>query len=187
MKSHRECAPHPGGVHQAYRALPHTPLSPTNGHLPSDSVEVGESLQAARRNRPRRPLFRAAAAADRDARPARDPIESTRREYKWSASRIALELHQDATRSAFIDPDGETNREPQTIVAERPGHVVHVDVKKRGRIPDGGGWRVHGKNSPEAKAAARTKTRGAKEDRRCLPSLRNRRTLAAGLYRGAGH
>ena len=26
-----------------------------------------------------------------------------------------------------------------------PGDLVHVDVKKLGRIPDGGGWRVHGR------------------------------------------
>lgn len=25
-----------------------------------------------------------------------------------------------------------------------PGDMVHLDVKKLGRIPDGGGWRVHG-------------------------------------------
>lgn len=25
-----------------------------------------------------------------------------------------------------------------------PGDLVHVDVKKLGRIPDGGGWRIHG-------------------------------------------
>lgn len=28
---------------------------------------------------------------------------------------------------------------------DRPGDLVHVDVKKLGRIPDGGGWRVHGR------------------------------------------
>ena len=28
---------------------------------------------------------------------------------------------------------------------ERPGELVHVDVKKLGRIPDGGGHRVHGR------------------------------------------
>ncbi len=28
---------------------------------------------------------------------------------------------------------------------ERPGELVHIDVKKLGRIPDGGGWRVHGR------------------------------------------
>ena len=32
--------------------------------------------------------------------------------------------------------------------------MVHVDVKKVGRIPDGGGWRVHGKGSAQAKAVA---------------------------------
>jgi transposase InsO family protein len=26
-----------------------------------------------------------------------------------------------------------------------PGDLIHVDVKKIGRIPDGGGWRVHGR------------------------------------------
>ena len=29
---------------------------------------------------------------------------------------------------------------------ERPGELVHVDVKKQGRIPDGGGWRIHGRD-----------------------------------------
>ncbi|WP_122261072.1 IS481 family transposase [Ornithinimicrobium cerasi] len=28
---------------------------------------------------------------------------------------------------------------------ERPGELVHVDVKKLGKIPDGGGWRAHGR------------------------------------------
>ena len=27
---------------------------------------------------------------------------------------------------------------------ESPGSLIHVDVKKLGRIPDGGGWRAHG-------------------------------------------
>jgi hypothetical protein len=29
---------------------------------------------------------------------------------------------------------------------EHPGELLHVDVKKLGRIPDGGGWRVHGRS-----------------------------------------
>jgi transposase InsO family protein len=29
---------------------------------------------------------------------------------------------------------------------ERPGELVHMDVKKIGRIPDGGGWRAHGRS-----------------------------------------
>lgn len=28
---------------------------------------------------------------------------------------------------------------------EHPGELVHLDTKKLGRIPDGGGWRVHGR------------------------------------------
>jgi transposase InsO family protein len=27
-----------------------------------------------------------------------------------------------------------------------PGAMIHIDVKKLGRIPDGGGWRVHGRS-----------------------------------------
>jgi transposase-like protein len=33
---------------------------------------------------------------------------------------------------------------------DRPGELVHVDVKKIGRIPDGGGWRVHGRQMGSA-------------------------------------
>ncbi|NLE80072.1 MAG: IS481 family transposase [Rhodococcus sp.] len=106
-----------------------------------------------------------------------DLIERLRREHKWSAERITFELHQtniaitrrtvtrtlqrlQLNRRKFIDPGGESNREPRKIVASRPGHMVHIDVKKVGKIPDGGGWRVHGKNSSHARAVARTKTRG---------------------------
>ena len=31
---------------------------------------------------------------------------------------------------------------------QRPGELVHMDVKKIGRIPEGGGWRVHGRTIP---------------------------------------
>ena len=31
-----------------------------------------------------------------------------------------------------------------------PGDLVHVDVKKLGRIPDGGGWRAHGRGNTGA-------------------------------------
>ncbi len=104
-------------------------------------------------------------------------IASLRRSNKWPATRIALELNNSGVdisrrtvtrhlyrlglnRRRFIDPTGALNRAPRTIVARRPGHMVHVDVKKVGRIPDGGGWRVHGKGSVQAKAVDRTKKRG---------------------------
>ena len=40
---------------------------------------------------------------------------------------------------------------------DRPGELVHVDVKKLGRIPDGGGWRAWGRqmSRTEAKKNAR--------------------------------
>ena len=40
---------------------------------------------------------------------------------------------------------------------DRPGELVHVDVKKIGKIPDGGGWKAHGRQmgSTGAKKRAR--------------------------------
>jgi transposase InsO family protein len=37
----------------------------------------------------------------------------------------------------------------QVVRYERaaPGELLHVDVKKLGRIPDGGGWRIHGRSA----------------------------------------
>jgi transposase InsO family protein len=43
---------------------------------------------------------------------------------------------------------GEIVRQRATDVRyerDRPGELLHVDVKKLGRVPDGGGWRVHGR------------------------------------------
>src|SRR5687768_14690598 len=78
----------------------------------------------------------------------------TRREHEWSAQRITDELvsiglvidwrtvSRHLTRLGlgkrrFIDPGGENNRKRGKITARRPGHMVHLDVKKVGRIPDG--------------------------------------------------
>ncbi|MFC6145343.1 IS481 family transposase [Corynebacterium nasicanis] len=36
-----------------------------------------------------------------------------------------------------------------------PGDMVHVDIKKLGRIPDGGGWKIHGRGSQKDRAAGR--------------------------------
>lgn len=33
---------------------------------------------------------------------------------------------------------------------DHPGSLIHVDVKKLGRIPEGGGWRVHGRGERPA-------------------------------------
>ncbi len=40
---------------------------------------------------------------------------------------------------------------------DRPGELVHVDVKKLGRIPDGGGWKAHGRQMGSTAARKKTK------------------------------
>ena len=40
---------------------------------------------------------------------------------------------------------------------DRPGELVHMDVKKIGRIPDGGGWRAHGRAAGDTKARKKAK------------------------------
>ncbi|WP_221585284.1 IS481 family transposase [Microbacterium sp. G2-8] len=126
---------------------------------------------------------------DRSSTPHRSPratptwvlerIETWRREHKWSASRITYELVElgfsinrrtvtrhltqlGLGRRRFIDPGGDSNRKPGKINARWPGYMVHLDVKKVGRIPDGGGWRTHGRDSDQAKTVERAKSAGAK-------------------------
>jgi transposase InsO family protein len=41
--------------------------------------------------------------------------------------------------------DRPTGRVIRRIHTDRPGELVHVDVKKLGRIPPGGGWRMRGR------------------------------------------
>lgn len=106
-------------------------------------------------------------------------IEDLRRSQKWPASRIAFELQTEGVTIScltvsrhllelglnhrkFIDPNGQSNREPRKINARRPGHMVHVDVKKVGRIPDGGGWRAHGRGSEQAKNVERRKKKSGR-------------------------
>jgi len=108
-----------------------------------------------------------------------EQIQTWRRDKKWSAQRIAHELvevgfrlnrrtvtrHLDRLglgRRRFLDPGGESNRKPGAIIACWPGHMAHLDVKKVGRIPDGGGWRINGRDSAQARSVDRAKTAGAK-------------------------
>lgn len=58
-------------------------------------------------------------------------------------------------RLCMLDPlTGEVIRASKTTAVryerDMPGELVHMDVKKLGRIPDGGGWRAHGRDNPEA-------------------------------------
>jgi transposase InsO family protein len=60
------------------------------------------------------------------------------------ASTVHRILHRHGLhRLAFLDrPTGQVIRRYER---SRPGELLHVDVKKLGRIPDGGGWRIHGR------------------------------------------
>jgi transposase InsO family protein len=58
----------------------------------------------------------------------------------------------DMPRLCELDPlTGTVIRASKTTAVRyersRPGELVHMDVKKIGRIPDGGGWRVHGRDA----------------------------------------
>lgn len=55
-------------------------------------------------------------------------------------------------------------RRPGVVRYEKtePGQLVHVDIKKQGRIPDGGGWRAHGRGSAQGRAASATRDRAAR-------------------------
>jgi transposase InsO family protein len=102
---------------------------------------------------------------DRSSRPLRSPrrtsarverqIEALRRRTKLGPIRIGVRLHMPAStvhrvlvrqqlnRLSWMDrPTGHVIRRYEH---EHPGDLVHVDVKKLGRIPPGGGWRVHGR------------------------------------------
>jgi transposase len=108
-----------------------------------------------------------------------EQIETWRRDKKWSAQRITHELAEQGFKinrrtvtrhlarlgvgqRRFLDPCGGSNRKPGKITARWPGHMVHLDVKKVGRIPDGGGWRIHGRDSDQHRAVDRAKAAGAK-------------------------
>jgi transposase InsO family protein len=58
--------------------------------------------------------------------------------------------------------------------ATAPGELVHVDIKKLGRIPDGGGWRVHGRGSAQARRVGVAQDRAGRDG---APSSRGYRFI----------
>ena len=65
-----------------------------------------------------------------------------------TVSRVLVRRGQ--PRLSLLDPiTGELIRSSKQTALRyehaRPGELVHMDVKKLGRIPDGGGWRAHGR------------------------------------------
>jgi transposase InsO family protein len=70
-----------------------------------------------------------------------------------TVSRVLARHH--VPRLCALDPiTGEVIRSSKATAVryerDRPGDLVHMDVKKIGRIPDGGGWRAHGRENREA-------------------------------------
>lgn len=127
-----------------------------------------------------------AALADRSSRPIRMPQRtSTRVEQKVLAARrrrkrgavvLAAELglnpstvgriltrHQVPHLDAIDPITGEavrSSRRPANRYEHRtPGSLIHVDVKKLGRIPKGGGWRLHGRAAAISVANRHKKTK----------------------------
>jgi transposase InsO family protein len=106
-----------------------------------------------------------AGMADRSSRPrhspARLPARTERRiiglrvTRRLGPARIAFQLglnpatvHRVLTRYGcpkLAHLDRATKVAVRRYERDRPGELVHVDVKKLGNIPDGGGWRVRGK------------------------------------------
>ncbi|WP_086807811.1 MULTISPECIES: IS481 family transposase [Streptomyces] len=110
----------------------------------------GESGLVDRSSRPRTTPHRTAAATE--ARVCR-----LRQERKLGPARIGPVLGLPAStvhrilvrhrlnRLAFLDrPTGQVIRRYER---DRPGELIHVDVKKLGRIPDGGGHKVLGRQA----------------------------------------
>ena len=107
----------------------------------------------------------AAGMTDRSSRPHRSPgrtptrlerrIIKVRVIRRWGPARIGflLGVHPSTVhrvlsrygmaRLTWLDrPSGRVIRRYEHAA---PGDLVHVDIKKLGRIPDGGGWRIHGR------------------------------------------
>lgn len=127
---------------------------------------------------------------DRSSRPATSPkqtpieiedrVEELRRSHKLgpvqlmgllraegielaSSTIYRVLLRRGISRLRDLDVSGADLREPVNRYEwARPGDMVHVDVKKLGRIPDGGGHRIHGRGSPQHRATVRARTRGAR-------------------------
>lgn len=113
--------------------------------------------------------------------PARTPediaalVKALRRRTKHGPARLAADLQRlhgvtlaPATAHRILvrrglnrlrdldPPTGEQLREVIRYEHDRHGDLVHVDVKKLGRIPTGGGWRMHGVGTESARASKRT-------------------------------
>ncbi|WP_206305118.1 helix-turn-helix domain-containing protein [Streptomyces sp. B29(2018)] len=118
---------------------------------------------------------RPVASPNRTSEDVADLVEALRRQTKYGSARLAAELarlhgitvapatvhrvlvRRGLSRLRDIDPPtGEQLREVVRYEHERVGDTVHVDVKKLGRSPTGGGWRMHDRGTDAARASERT-------------------------------
>jgi transposase InsO family protein len=124
---------------------------------------------------------------DRSSRPHRSPhqlprrverrIVSLRFTRRWGPHRIGHHLHLNRStvervlaryrmpKLAYVDQStGLPVRRPKPVRYEKAtsGELVHVDIKKQGRIPDGGGWRAHGRGSAQDRRAGVARDRLAR-------------------------
>ena len=112
--------------------------------------------------------------ADRSCRPHRSPsitsdeltaaVVAARTTHRWGPHRIGYELglapstvHAVLTRAGLsrLDRLDRITSLPVRYVRDRPGELVHIDVKKLGRIPPGGGHRVRGRDVARGSRAKR--------------------------------
>lgn len=102
---------------------------------------------------------------DRSSRPHRSPTRTRkkvenrvcrlRRSKRWGPEMISLHtgvpsstvhkilVRHGLNRLSWIDRP--TGRVIRRYERDHPGELIHLDVKKVGRIPPGGGWRAHGR------------------------------------------
>ena len=120
-----------------------------------------------------------AGLVDRSSRPHHSPnrtprrlrrrVIELRRRRRWGADHIGHEVGlssstvqsilRDAGLARLDRGDRATDREPvRRYQRDRPGELVHVDVKKLSGIPDGGGWRIHGRGHARPNSAPRSAT-----------------------------
>lgn len=127
----------------------------------------GDEGLADRSSRPRACPRRVAAAVE-------EQIVAVRRAHRRGQDWIAVQVGVSARTVGRVlarrgepplralDPlTGQVIRSSKTTATryerERPGELVHVDVKKLAKIPDGGGWRAHGRAATQAAKGRRPK------------------------------
>jgi len=121
-------------------------------------IAEGESGLRDRSSRPHR-------SPNRTPRWCRQEVVRLRKKRRWGADHIGHELGMSAsTVQSILRSEGlgrldigdrATNVEPvRRYQRDQPGELVHVDVKKISAIPDGGGWRMHGRSNRTRRAFA---------------------------------